>query len=149
LSDLDLWPSVAWSPDGDRFASVAGFGGDLVVVDASSGEVTALTEAKAPLLRYGHLQRRVERVLGFSPQGDRILHMGWGTGYTPFALYSIGIDGSDAPICSSSGRCSHSGDHTDRAAFSRRPERDVSQRGYLATEAQVLRIASISAPGRA
>ncbi len=33
--------------------------------------------------------------LGFSPQGDRILYVGWGTSETPFTLYSIGVDGSD------------------------------------------------------
>jgi Tol biopolymer transport system component len=99
--DMDLG-GVAWSPTGDRFAAVTGSavdGTDLVVVDASSGEVTTLTaEAEAPLLRYRHLRPRIETVLGFSPDGERILYGGWGTGYTPRALYSIGVDGSDARV---------------------------------------------------
>lgn len=95
-----LIDGVVWSPDGDRFAATVGPSAraQLVVVDAATGEVTQLTQARRALLRYHKLQRRIEGVVGFSPDGERILYEGWGTGYTPKALYSIDVDGSDAHV---------------------------------------------------
>ncbi len=86
VSEVDgrLHSVDAWSPDGDRFAS-ASFG-ELNVVDVASGTVTVLTEARAVL-----------GVQGFSPQGDRILYQSGGKG-RHMALYSIGVDGSDARL---------------------------------------------------
>jgi hypothetical protein len=66
---------------------------DLAVVDAASGKVTMLTEARAALSEGEY----VNVVRGFSPQGDRILYAALvrdgGAGYND--LYSIGVDGSD------------------------------------------------------
>ena len=86
---------AVWSPDGDSFASVSRRG-DLVIVDAASGEVEVLTEAMAALSEGEY----VNVVRGFSPQGDRILYAALvrdgGAGYND--LYSIGVDGSDAHL---------------------------------------------------
>ena len=86
---------VTWSPDGERFASMSRRG-DLVVVDAASGEVTVLTEATAALSQGEY----VNTIRGFSPQGDRILYAALvrdgGAGYND--LYSIGVDGSDVRL---------------------------------------------------
>jgi WD40 repeat protein len=83
---------AVWSPDGDLFASVSPRF-DLAVVDAASGKVTMLTEARAALSEGEY----VNVVRGFSPQGDRILYAALvrdgGAGYND--LYSIGVDGSD------------------------------------------------------
>jgi Tol biopolymer transport system component len=76
----------AWSPDGERFASVSRRF-ELVVVDATSGQVTVVTET-------------VTGVRGFSPQGDRILYTVGARDGGGFSndLYSIGVDGSDARL---------------------------------------------------
>ena len=93
----------AWSPDGEHFASLSH--GELNVVDAESGTVTVLPEATAAL----DGGDQILGIRGFSPQGDRILyatgdgacrtdgcgHAGAGRGV---ALYSIGVDGSDARL---------------------------------------------------
>jgi WD40 repeat protein len=93
----------AWSPDGEHFASLSH--GELNVVDAASGTVTVLPEATAAL----DGGDEILGIRGFSPQGDRILyatgdgacrtvgcgHAGAGGGV---ALYSIGVDGSDARL---------------------------------------------------
>jgi Tol biopolymer transport system component len=93
VSEVDGLDSVdAWSPDGDRFASGDG---DLTVVDVASGTVTVLTEARDALDGGGEILG----VRGFSPQGDRILYVtGDGTGLATTALWSIGVDGSDARL---------------------------------------------------
>ena len=84
-----------WSPDGDRIAA-ATRRGELVIVDVASGEVTVVLEAGATLPRAGSLTA----VMGFSPEGDRILFTAFmrngGAGYN--SLYSIGVDGSDARL---------------------------------------------------
>jgi len=93
VSEVDMpLRGAVWSPDGDRFASVSRRG-ELVVVDAVSGKVTVLTEARAALSDGEY----VNVVRGFSPEGDRILYAALvrdgGAGYND--LYSIGADGSD------------------------------------------------------
>jgi Tol biopolymer transport system component len=84
---------AVWSPDGNRFASVSRRG-DVVVVDAASGKVTVLPEARQALSEGEY----VNTVRGFSPQGDRILYAALvrdgGAFYND--LYSISVDGSDA-----------------------------------------------------
>jgi WD40 repeat protein len=87
-----LFPE-AWSPDGDRFASLSDHG-ELNVVDVASGTVTVLTEAKAAL----DPGLEMLAVQGFSPQGDRILYSTGAGGGGGTALYSIGVDGSDARL---------------------------------------------------
>jgi hypothetical protein len=86
-------PSVeAWSPDGERLVSLSH--GELNVVDAASGTVTVLSEARAAL-DDGH---EILGVQAFSPQGDRVLYeTGYVTGdrILETALWSIGVDGSD------------------------------------------------------
>ena len=94
VSEVDgrLGDVEAWSPDGERFASLSH--GELNVVDAASGTVTALPEATAAL----DGGDEILGIRGFSPQGDRILYAtsdGAGGGR---ALYSIGVDGSDARL---------------------------------------------------
>jgi Tol biopolymer transport system component len=83
---------AVWSPDGDRFASVSSKG-ELVLVDAASGDVTVLTEASArPEIE------DVNGVGGFSPEGDRILYRAFvrGSGGAAYnSLYSVNVDGSD------------------------------------------------------
>lgn len=82
----------AWSPDGEHFASLSH--GELNVVDAASGTVTVLPEATAAL----DGGDEILGIRGFSPQGDRILYAtGDGAG-GGMALYSIGVDGSDARL---------------------------------------------------
>jgi Tol biopolymer transport system component len=83
-----------WSPDADRFAMIAH--GELNVVDVASGTVTVLTGASAPL--NGHA---ILGIRGFSPQGDRILYATGdvvGDHIVAPALWSIGVDGSDARL---------------------------------------------------
>jgi Tol biopolymer transport system component len=82
----------AWSPDGDRSASLAH--GELNVVDVASGTVTVLAEARAALSP-GFVILGVE---GFSPQGDRIMYSTSDGAGGSMALYSIGADGSDARL---------------------------------------------------
>jgi Tol biopolymer transport system component len=78
----------AWSPDGNRFASL--LLSQLNVVEIPSGTVRVLSEAKAAL----H-SGTILAVQGFSPDGDRILYAaGDSSGHT-VALWSIGVDGSD------------------------------------------------------
>jgi WD40 repeat protein len=82
---------ATWSPDGTRFASVSPRG-QLVVVDAASGELTVLPEATLP-----PSIESVNVVRGFSLQGDRILYAALvrhgGAVYN--SLYTIGVDDSD------------------------------------------------------
>jgi Tol biopolymer transport system component len=84
-----VW-NPTWSPTGERIAFTSGNGTELRVVDVATGAVTVLTEAE----RGTSLE-----VIGFSPQGDRILFSrtedrGAGEG----SLWSIGVDGSDARL---------------------------------------------------
>jgi len=83
----------AWSPDGEQFASLSH--DELNVVDASSGTVRVLPEATAALGG----SDEILGIRGFSPQGDRILYATGGrAGGGMMALYSIGVDGSDARL---------------------------------------------------
>lgn len=83
----------AWSPDGEYFASLSH--GELNIVDVASGTVTVLPEATA-VLDGGD---EILGIRGFSPQGDRILYAtGDSTGLATTALWSIGVDGSDARL---------------------------------------------------
>ena len=82
----------AWSRDAELFASLSH--GELNVVDAASGTVTSLPQATAAL----ESGDEILGIRGFSPQGDRILYAtGDGAG-GGMALYSIGVDGSDARL---------------------------------------------------
>jgi Tol biopolymer transport system component len=84
----------AWSPDGEQFASLSDHG-ELKVVDASSGTVTVLPQATAAL----DGGDEILGIRGFSPNGDRILYAtGDRAGGGMAALYSIGVDGSDAHL---------------------------------------------------
>ena len=86
-----------WSPTGDRIAFMTHGRGDqdfaeLRVLDVTTGSVTLLIEAErgAWLGLY---------VIGFSPQGDRILFSRTeGEGAGESSLWSIGGDGSDARL---------------------------------------------------
>jgi Tol biopolymer transport system component len=83
----------AWSPDGDRFAVLAH--GELNVIDVASGTVTVLPEARAAL----DGGDEIVGVRGFSPEGDRILYAtDAGAEFGNTALWSIGVDGSDARL---------------------------------------------------
>jgi Tol biopolymer transport system component len=82
----------AWSPDGEHFASLSH--GELNVVDAASGTVTVLPEATAAL----DGGDEILGIGGFSPEGDRILYATSDGAGGERALYSIGVDGSDARL---------------------------------------------------
>ena len=82
----------AWSQDGEHFASLSH--GELNVVDAASGTVTVLPEATAAL----DGGDEILGIRGFSPQGDRILYATSDGAGGERALYSIGVDGSDARL---------------------------------------------------
>ncbi len=89
----DLVWSPTWSPSGDRIAFVAHDGrenfAELRVVDVATGSVTLLAEAE----RGSWLG---VSVIGFSPQGDRILFSRTeDRGAGEASLWSIGVDGSD------------------------------------------------------
>jgi len=99
VSEVDgrLGGVEAWSSDGERFASLSH--GELNVVDAASGTVAVLPEATAAL----DGGDEILGIRGFSPQGDRILYAigHYAPGGGPLvnaALYSIGVDGSDARL---------------------------------------------------
>ena len=88
--------SPTWSPTGDRIAfTTSGLGpawgsAELRVLEVATGSVTLLTEGE----RGTYLS-----VIGFSPQGDRILFSRTedrGTGES--SLWSMGVDGSDARV---------------------------------------------------
>ena len=81
-----------WSQDGEHFASLSH--GELNVVDAASGTVTVLPEATAAL----DGGDEILGIRGFSPQGDRILYATSDGAGGERALYSIGVDGSDARL---------------------------------------------------
>jgi len=91
-----VW-NPTWSPTGERIAFITHGDGnqyfaELRVLDVATGSVTLLTEAE----RGSWLG---VSVIGFSPQGDRILfsrteRRGSGEG----SLWSIGVDGSDARL---------------------------------------------------
>lgn len=81
----------AWSPSGDRIAFTTSGRGprwtELRVVDVATGSVTLVTEEE----RGTNLT-----VIGFSPQGDRILlRRDRGDEHS---LWSIGVDGSDPRV---------------------------------------------------
>lgn len=86
--------SPAWSATGDRIAFTTHSPGrpwatnDLRVLDVASGSVTLLTEAERGSMLW---------VIGFSPQGDRILYSK-DPGSGEASLWSIGVDGSDARL---------------------------------------------------
>jgi Tol biopolymer transport system component len=83
----------AWSPDGERLASLSH--GELNVIDVASGTVTVLPEARAAL----DGGDEIVGVRGFSPEGDRILYAtDAGAEFGNTALWSIGVDGSDARL---------------------------------------------------
>ena len=96
----DVYGTAAWSPTGELIAVTAGAPGDpeafsnqLIVVDAATGSATVLFEGE---------RRTILGVIGFSPQGDRVLfarsdfdrNREEGTG----SLWSVGVDGSDARV---------------------------------------------------
>ncbi|HYZ13998.1 MAG TPA: hypothetical protein VFA08_10400 [Actinomycetota bacterium] len=82
-----------WSRTGDRIAFTTYGGGrpdELRVLDVATGSVTLLTEAE---------RGTSLGIIGFSPQGDRILFSRTedrGTGES--SLWSMGTDGSDARL---------------------------------------------------
>ena len=80
-----------WSAASDRIAVVINryprLSGDLNVVDVRTGIVTTL----APLPGRGSL-----RILGFSPEGDRLLVSQDAQG--ELALWSVDTDGTDARL---------------------------------------------------
>jgi Tol biopolymer transport system component len=83
-----------WSPTGDRIAFTTGRGrswsAELRVVDVATGTVTVVTGGE-PGTELG--------VIGFSPQGDRILFSKNGDGKRgESSLWSIGVDGSDPQL---------------------------------------------------
>ena len=84
-----------WSPTGDRIAFTTDGLGDpsvpgLRVLDLATGSVTLLTEGERGTFL---------SVLGFSPQGDRILFSTAEDDQSyERSLWSIGVDGSDARL---------------------------------------------------
>jgi Tol biopolymer transport system component len=92
----DWGGGLAWSATGDRIAftthlrSPTFSSAELRVLDVASGSVTLLTEGERGASLW---------VIGFSPQGDRIL---FSRTEDPAAgessLWSIGVDGSDARL---------------------------------------------------
>jgi len=86
----------AWSLTGDLIALTAGAPGDpypwppneLHVVDVATRSVTKVFEGD---------RRAILRVVGFSPDGERVLFTNSGAGaHDPDALWGVGVDGSDA-----------------------------------------------------
>jgi len=84
---------LVWSPAGDRIAFDAGpllSAPDTIrMVDVVSGEVTSLVSA----LGTGSVS-----VIGFSPEGDRILFARVDANFVGESLWSIRTDGSDARL---------------------------------------------------
>ncbi len=84
-----------WSPNGDRIAFTGGTGppGDIPeeisVVDVGSQVVTPLASAPAG----NSLQ-----IVGFSPQGDRILYGIFDANGLGVSLWSVDADGSNARL---------------------------------------------------
>jgi len=82
----------AWSPAGDRLAFVtdgpAGKASQLRVLDVATGTVTLVIQGE-------HAEQF--GLIGFSPDGDRILFSRESDGAEP-ALWSIGADGSDPSL---------------------------------------------------
>jgi len=82
-----------WSPNGELIALTADAPGDpwapneLHVVDVATGSVTQVFEGE---------RRAILWVIGFSPDGDRVLFENSG-------LWSVGVDGSDAHQVAGSG----------------------------------------------
>lgn len=75
-----------WSPTGDRIA----FSTDEVrVLDVATGSVTTLTEVE---------RGSILQVIGFSPEGDRILFSKSDADGGRSSLWSVGVDGSDARL---------------------------------------------------
>lgn len=84
--------SPHWAPTGDRIAFVGteGSGQDeLDVVDVATGQVTSLASSTAT----GHLD-----VIGFAPEGDRILFSRSDSNFSATSLWSIGVGGSAAQL---------------------------------------------------
>jgi dipeptidyl aminopeptidase/acylaminoacyl peptidase len=85
--------NAAWSPNGERIAFTTS--GDvrrideLQVVDVATGSATTLTEGERGTTLF---------VIGFSPQGGRILFSRTDDGTGEGSLWSIGVDGSDARL---------------------------------------------------
>jgi Tol biopolymer transport system component len=84
-----------WSPTGDRIAFIYSEEKDvyrsneLRVLDVATGEVT-------PLVGTGRSQDIWN--IQFSPEGDRIVFVGWHPAGEPWGLWSVGVDGSDARL---------------------------------------------------
>jgi Tol biopolymer transport system component len=83
-----------WSPTGRQIALTADAPGDpwapneLHVVDVATGSVTQVFEGE---------RRTSLWVIGFSPEGDRVLFTNYPYGAdSPSSLWSVGVDGSDA-----------------------------------------------------
>lgn len=86
--------SWTWSLNGELIALTAP--GDLWppnelhVVDVATGSVTQVFEGE---------RRTILRVIGFSPDGDRVLFSNYGGGEDdPSSLWSVKVDGSDARL---------------------------------------------------
>jgi hypothetical protein len=84
-----------WSPSGDRIAFTSGTGPpddkpeEISVVDVGSQVVTPLASAPAT----GYLQ-----IIGFSPQGDRVLYGIFDANGDGSSLWSVHADGSNAQL---------------------------------------------------
>ena len=80
------WGTFAWSPDSERLlVGAGGTGGTyLVEVDADDGAVINVHEAPD-----------LDRILGWSPAGDRVAWSTFGT-RSAGTLWSMRVDGSDA-----------------------------------------------------
>ena len=75
-----------WSPTGDRIA----FSTDEVrVLDMATGSVTPLTDVE---------RASILQVIGFSPEGDRILFSKSDADGGGSSLWTVGVDGSDARL---------------------------------------------------
>jgi Tol biopolymer transport system component len=89
--------TATWSPTGELIAFTAGAGEELApkqlhVVDVATGSATLLFEGEPGTWL---------NVIGFSPEGDRILfgeerEVSVANGTVVHSLWSIGVDGSDA-----------------------------------------------------
>jgi hypothetical protein len=96
----DVYGAAVWSPTGELIAVTAGAPGDpeafsnqLIVVDAATGSATVLFEGE---------RRTILGVIGFSPQGDRVLFarsdFDRNGDADPGSLWSVGVEGSDARL---------------------------------------------------
>lgn len=86
-------PLMTWSPDGDRLAASSG-DDHLFVIDVASATGRMLPDADTAL----PVGWKITAFLAFSPESDQTLYTATDAEFTTAALWSIGVDGSDARL---------------------------------------------------